>query len=158
MLSISFKSYFKEFGDLTSRFQISSDLSSEPFHCMSQIPSGPDLVPEAVTKPQTPFAPPPTFPKPSVPSGPELKAPPTAQDRAKNPAAAPASKVYNPFLAVCVIFYTFMVVMLRHRFSSTTLLGVSCALEFASPCFAVAEGIAYPASVLNHFRCASFTD
>ncbi len=58
----------------------------------SQVPSGPDLIPEAVKKPQTPSTPPPNFPKPSTPSGPDLKpATPPATQAKVHPLLGPLS-------------------------------------------------------------------
>lgn len=69
--------------------------------CHAQVPSGPDLIPEAVKKPQTPQGPPPpAFPKPSTPSGPSntFKLPSSSiQD--KKPTAAP-SKVRRFYTTV----------------------------------------------------------
>ena len=53
-----------------------------------QVPSGPDLIPEAVKKPQTPQGPPPpAFPKPTTPSGPNTFKLPSSSIQDKKPAA-----------------------------------------------------------------------
>ncbi|KAK9917577.1 hypothetical protein WJX75_005979 [Coccomyxa subellipsoidea] len=59
-----------------------------------KVPSGPDLIPDAVKKPQAPNTPPPIFPKPSTPSGPTLRPAPPASTQAKAPSVA------NPAAAV----------------------------------------------------------
>ncbi|CAK0787006.1 hypothetical protein CVIRNUC_010222 [Coccomyxa viridis] len=53
-----------------------------------KVPSGPDLIPEAVKKPQTPQGPPPpAFPKPTTPSGPNTFKLPSSSIQDKKPAA-----------------------------------------------------------------------